>query len=594
MGKRAAIVEANKPIRKTLRPCKAESKNWDTTENLYIEGDNLEVLKLLQESYLGKVKMIYIDPPYNTGNDFIYRDDFKQTEEEYNKQNGLFDEDENRLFKNTETNGRFHSDWCSMIYSRLMLAKNFLSDDGLIFISINDKELDSLIKICNEVYGELNKITTLIWNKNHSAQAGIYKVYHEYIVVYAKNKENITTPKALNEDYFEAGAMKKASDRHSMQKFTFPAGTRFDAPDNVEFKGSWGDVERVNLIQGKMYAINGKLAETVTLEAAYTQMSQMREYFYGNKDVLVDSRGQKIVEFYLTSTGKVKVVKKRSVETPETICNFGTQGNASIELAKLFDLEETPFDSPKPLNMLEDFLNRFTESDDIILDFFAGASTTAHAAMLANSINGARRKFILVQIPENLDVSLKKSNKDTKRTLEIAIEYLNNKNLKHTLTEIGKERIRRAGEKIKADNPLTTQDLDIGFRVFKVDSSNMNDVYYSAGEYTQDMLAGLEDNIKPDRTDLDLLFGCLLDWGLPISLPYTSEQIENCTVHTYNDGDLIACFDENVPESVIKEIAKRKPLRVVFRDAGFGSSPEKINVAEIFKMLAPDTDVKVI
>lgn len=594
MGKRAAIAEANKSIRKTLRPCKAESKNWDTTENLYIEGDNLEVLKLLQESYLGKVKMIYIDPPYNTGNDFIYRDDFKQTQQEYDERAGLFDEEENRLFKNTETNGRFHSDWCSMMYSRLMLAKNFLSDDGVIFISINDNEVDSLTKISNEIFGESNKIATLVWNKNHSAQAGIYKVYHEYILVYAKQKDNINTPCSLGNDLFEAGAMKKESDRHSMQKFTFPAGTRFDSPDNVEFTGTWGGVEKVKLVNGRMYAINGKLAEPVTLEAAYTQISQMKEYFYGDKDKLVDSRGQKILEFYLTSSGKVKVIKERSVETPETICNFGTQGNASVELAKLFELDECPFDSPKPLNMIEDFLKRFTSDNDIVLDFFAGSSTTAHGVIFLNSIDYKRRKFILVQIAENLDETLKKTHKDSRRTLEVAIKYLNNKNLNHTLTEIGKERIRLAGEKIKADNPLTTQDLDIGFRVFKVDSSNMNDVYYSAGEYSQDMLVNLEDNIKPDRTDLDLLFACLLDWGLPISLPYTSEQIENCTVHTYNDGDLVACFDENIPESVIKEIAKRKPLRAVFRDAGFGSSPEKINVTEIFKMLAPDTDVKVI
>lgn len=591
VGKKASIVEANRPIRKTLRPCIEESRNWDETENLYIEGDNLEVLKLLQESYLGKVKMIYIDPPYNTGNDFIYRDDFKQTAAEYDEESGVFDEDENRLFKNTDSNGRFHSDWCSMIYPRLLLARNLLSDDGVIFISISDDEKDSLKKICDEIFGGQNFIATLIWDKNHSAQAGIYKVYHEYVVLYAKNISFISTPQSLNDDLFEAGAMKKASGRHSMQDFTFPVGTRFEAPDGVELEGEWGDVERVILVKGRMIARNKRLTENVTLKAAYTQISQMQQFFYGDKENLFDSRGQKIIEFYLNSSGKVKVVKRRAVETPQTTCHFGAQGPVSVELAKLFQTNDAPFDSPKPLNMIKDFVGRFTNDNDIVLDFFAGSSTTAHGLWELCAETGVKRKFILVQIPENLDISLKYASKDGKKTLETAISYLDRVKKPHLLTEIGKERIRRAGDKIKAE---TGADIDYGFRVFKVDDSNMNDIYYSVAELSQTTLASTLDNIKPDRSALDLLFGCLLDWGLSLSMPYKSEQLGGCTVHTYNEGDLLACFDMDIPEEVLVELAKRQPLRAVFRDSGFADSPAKINVFEIFKLYAPDCTVKVL
>ncbi len=593
VGKKASIVEANRPIRKTLRPVKADSVHWDTTENLYIEGDNLEVLKLLQESYLGKVKMIYIDPPYNTGNDFIYNDDFKVSSEEYADESGEFDEEGNRLFKNTDSNGRFHSDWCSMIYSRLMLARNLLSDDGVIFISINDKEVNTLKDMCSEIFGNVNFLATLIWDKNHSAQAGIFKVYHEYILVFAKDANKISTPRSTNHEQFEAGAMKKVSGRHPASEFSFPAGTRFDAPDGTIIEGEYGDTEKVIVTKGKLIAKDHKLFEDVTLKAGFTQANQMKQYFYGDRDTLVDSQGQKIIEFYLSATGKVKVIKERGVEAPQTTCHFGTQGAASNELAELFGLEESPFSSPKPVGMIEDFILRFVNDNDIVLDFFSGSATTAHATMRANVsgiIHGV--KYILVQIEEDLDKSLAQAQKDAVRTLEVGIDFLNSIGKEHTICEIGKERIRRAAKKIHEDNPDAK--FDDGFRVLKLDDSNMNDVYYAAGDYSQDLVSMLESNVKPDRTDLDLLFGCLLDWGLPLSLPYTSETIDGCIVHTYNDGDLIACFDENVPESVIKTIAKRQPLRAVFRDSSFASSPEKINVGEIFKLLAPDTRVKVI
>ena len=596
-GKSDAIMEAAKSITKTLRPCPEESKNWDSTQNLYIEGDNLEALKLLQQSYLGKVKMIYIDPPYNTGKDFVYRDNFHKSKSEYYEESTVRDEDDNKLVQNTESNGRFHSDWCSMIYPRLKLARDLLSDDGVIFISIDDHEIHNLRKICDEIFGEENFIATLIWDKNHSAQAGIFKVYHEYIVAFAKNIFLQETPNALNNELFEAGAIKKPSGRHILQEFTFPAGTRFDAPDNTEYSGSWGGLESLRLVRGRMRALNGKLVEDATIEAAYTQISQMKEFFYGNRDALLDSRGQKIKEFYLTSTGKVKVVKQRSVETPQTTCHFGAQGPISKELAALFEIPESPFDSPKPTKMVENFILRFSGKNDIILDFFGGSSTSAHAVLLTNLKNQSNRKFIIIQLPESLENAFKKATKDNKKTLEAAIKYLRAEGKPLLVSEIGKERIRRAGEKIKAEYATTAPNLDIGFRVLKVAESNMKDVYYSPAQTSQDLLDSLESNIKEDRTDLDLLFACLIDFGVELSLPLKSETIDGVSVHTVQSGeipDIIACFAENIPESVVREIASRKPLRAVFRDSSFKDSPSKINVKEIFKYHSPNTTIKVL
>ena len=565
MGKRAAIAEANKPIRKTLRPCKAESKNWDTTENLYIEGDNLEVLKLLQESYLGKVKMIYIDPPYNTGNDFIYRDDFKQTQQEYEEQAGLFDEEENRLFKNTETNGRFHSDWCSMMYSRLMLAKNFLSDDGVIFISIDDNEQENLKKICDEVFGESNFVATFPWRKRTAKSDVPFGVSQDYewVLGYAKSDCFKARIKAKERKYYETSDFPGRPWRiHDMTKQT----TASERPNSF--------FTMINPKDGKEYPCDPNRTWRITKDTFKEYYEKNEIVFPGDYDFLKITKPQAryFKENDILKDGENFGFAALSTKLPEDI---GMSQNGTKEIKEIFQC--ILFSFPKTSKFIQYFVNSGTKENDIIMDFFSGSATTAHAVMQLNAEDGGHRKFIMVQLPEVCD----------EKSEAYKAGYKN-------ICEIGKERIRRAGEKIKADNPLTTQDLDIGFRVFKVDSSNMNDVYYSAGEYSQDMLTNLEDNIKPDRTDLDLLFGCLLDWGLPVSLPYTSEQIENCTVHTYNDGDLVACFDENIPESVIKEIAKRKPMRAVFRDVGFGTSPEKINVTEIFKMLAPDTDVKVI
>lgn len=545
VGKKAAIVEANKPIRKTLRPCVEESKDWDTTENLYIEGDNLEVLKLLQESYLGKVKMIYIDPPYNTGNDFIYADDFMRSQEEENEQMGMYDEDENRLFKNTDTNGRFHSDWCSMIYSRLMLARNLLTDDGVILISINEYETSNLSKICEEAFGRENFVCRFGWETKKAAQgmttANMVVDNQESIYVYAK----------------QIGMFKfRGLDRDETNGFSNP---------DKDPRGLWKRQYLQRLGQGLPVRtiVDPDTGNEFSFETPYAQDKLNR--WIEEKRIIFPSDPTKYParkEFLSEYENRQQLVTSLGL--------FATKSTTE-KLYNIFDGIKI-FSNPKPDTLMYFIIQQCAKSpDSIVLDFFSGSATTAHAVMQLNAEDGGHRKFIMVQLPEKCDEASEAYKAGYKN-----------------ICEIGKERIRRAGDKIKSESPMTTQDLDIGFRVLKLDDTNMKDVYYAPDEYDQRMLAGLESNIKDDRTDLDLLFGCLIDWGLPLSLPYSSEQIDGCTVHTYNDGDLIACFDANIPESVVKEIAKRKPLRAVFRDSGFASSPEKINVFEIFKLYMPE------
>ena len=585
VGKKAAIVEANKPIRKTLRPCVEESKNWDTTENLYIEGDNLEVLKLLQESYLGKVKIIYIDPPYNTGNDFIYADDFMRSQEEENEQMGMYDEDDNRLFKNTDSNGRFHSDWCSMIYSRLMLARNLLSDTGVIVINMDENEITNLQKICAEVFGASNDLGTIIWDKrNPKGDAQGVSYQHEYILVYAKNKYAFTSQCKMQRPKKNAAAiLKKASQLFSK------LSTSYTLSDINRDFSTWvrtqtdfsGGEKAYNRIDE-----NGDVYRPVSM-AWPNKKKAPDDYFIPlihpvtGKECPIPERGwrnpsstmQKMLESGLILFGKDEttipnskyLLKENMYENIPSMLYYG--GSDTDLLSQL----GIPFDTPKVVDICVEHIKSFSSNGDVILDFFSGSATTAHAVMQLNAEDGGRRKFIMVQLPEKCDEASEAYKAGYKN-----------------ICEIGKERIRRAGDKIKSESPMTTQDLDIGFRVLKLDDSNMKDVYYAPDDYDQGMLAGLESNIKDDRTDLDLLFGCLIDWGLPLSLPYSSEQLGGCTVHTYNDGDLIACFDANIPESVVKEIAQRKPLRAVFRDSGFASSPEKINVFEIFKLYMPE------
>lgn len=586
VGKKASIVEANKPIHKTLRPCPEESKNWDTTENLYIEGDNLEVLKLLQEAYLGKVKMIYIDPPYNTGNDFIYADDFMRSQEEENEQMGMYDEDENHLFKNTDTNGRLHSDWCSMMYSRLMVARNLLADDGVILINMDENEITNLQNLCSEIFGLSNDLGTIVWDKrNPKGDAKGISYQHEYILVYAKSKVILTDKCKIQRPKKNASKiLKKAAQLYAniSNNYTLEdINSDFAAWMRMQNDFSGGE-KAYNKIDS-----NGNVYRPVSM-AWPNKKKAPNDYFVPlihpitHKPCPVPERGwrnpsatmKKMQEQGLILFGKNESIIPNSKyllkdNLYENIPSLLYYGGSDTELLSQLGI---PFETPKVVNICVEHIKSFTiDDDDIILDFFSGSATTAHAVMQLNAEDGGHRKFIMVQLPEPCD----------EKSEAYKAGYKN-------ICEIGKERIRRAGEKIKADNPLTTQDLDVGFRVLKLDDSNMKDVYYAAGDYEQGMLTGLESNIKKDRTDLDLLFGCLLDWGLPLSLPYTSEQIDGCTVHIYNDGDLIACFDNNIPESVVKEIAKRKPLRAVFRDAGFADSPAKINVFEIFKLYMPE------
>lgn len=646
VGKKAAIVEANKPIRKALRPCPGESVDWDTTENLYIEGDNLEVLKLLQESYLGKVKMIYIDPPYNTGNDFIYRDDFAMKTDEYEEQIGIFDENTGeRLFKNSDSNGRFHSDWCSMMYSRLALARNILAPDGAIFISIDDHEADNLQKICDEVFGADCFVANISWQRTYSTRNDSKGIVSEveHLLVYSKlpdwspnklarteemdskykNPDNDVAPWRTDNAY-APGAMTHQGMVYAIQhpftgELLYPAvGScwRYQQDTMLETMNGWTTYELKDLGDDSQRARICGISESELRKGvpAIVLAKPLPDAAKDAKRVLENGPWPR---FFFTKNGKGGIARKTYLDSvggklPTNFWPYSEVGHtdeAKKEIMSLFD-GNAPFDTPKPVRLMERILTIASDEDSIVLDFFSGSASMAHAVMQKNVRDGGHRKFIMVQIPEK----------------SASPEY-------PTLCEIGKERIRRAGKKIAEENEamknlisLETEEdmslfadiakhgsnaiaraskifprsdcsnpnLDIGFRVFKLDDSNMTDVYYSADEYDQGMLKDMESNVKPDRTDLDLLFGCLLEWGLPLSLPYKSETIEGCTVHTYNDGDLIACFDENVPDSVIKAIARRQPLRAVFRDSSFVSSPAKINVEEIFKMLAPDTRVKVI
>lgn len=614
VGKKASIVEANKPIRKTLRPCPEESKNWDDTENLYIEGDNLEVLKLLQESYLGKVKMIYIDPPYNTGNDFIYADDFMRSQDEENRQMGMYDEDENRLFKNNDSNGRFHSDWCSMMYSRLMLARNLLTDDGVIFMSIDDNERDNLEKLGAEIFGESNYVATFPWRKRTAKSDVPFGVSQDYewIVCFAKTSKFIARTTGTERKYFETEDYPHQPWRiHDLTT----QRTAAERPNSA--------FTMVNPKTGKEYPVNPLRTWAVTKET-------FAQYYAEGKIVFPDDYpflniSKPAFRYWksddMKKAGEMFGLMPVSTKLPD---NIGMSLDGTKEITDIFNGKV--FSYPKTVELISFFIDIISKIDKeaIVLDFFSGSATTAHAVMQLNAKDGGHRKFIMVQLPEPCD----------EKSEAYKAGYKN-------ICEIGKERIRRAGEKIKQEDdcwkcvplnrmdgskpgddttakivktidagdgkpPIEMVDIsknpDVGFRVFKLDDTNMKDVYYSAEEYSQTNLEDLESNIKEDRTDLDLLFGCLLDWGLPLSMPYRSEKIDNCTVHTYAPGDaalnvpdaLIACFDSNVPENVIKEIAKRKPRRAVFRDSSFASSPEKINVFEIFKLYAPDTDVKVI
>ena len=564
VGKKAAMAEAARPITKTLRPVKEDSRDWDTTENLYIEGDNLEVLKILQESYLGKVKMIYIDPPYNTGHDFIYRDKFQRSQEE-DEQAGVYDEDDNQLFENTESNSRFHSDWCSYIYRPLILARNLLSEDGIICISIDDNEIENLRKVCDEIFSESNLVNCFVWNC--STAGGIRPKFasktHEYILCYAKNINNVGMFFApLSSDAIKMYTQKDEKGVYRDKDFVFKNKS---TNVNQKYFIECPDGEQVTPKNGYIYRFIRDTFEKALEDDLVT-------FKRTTTGPLVNEKGEQahwniyIKKYLGEATGAPATLIPKEMMS---IYNVGTQC-----VQELFNGVRV-FENVKPVDVVSYMAGMVRCDDMIILDFFSGSATTAHAVMQLNAEDGGHRKFIMVQLPEPCD----------EKSEACKAGYKN-------ICEIGKERIRRAGDKLRAEHP--DAHLDTGFRVFRVDSSNMKDVYYQPEELEQQSLLDMVSNIKEDRTDLDLLYACLLDWGVEIHLPHTSTDLDGCTVHNVDNGALMACFSPNVPRSVVEYMAKQQPLRAVFRDSAFASDDAKINVTEIFKNLSPDTKVRVI
>lgn len=572
VGKQAARAGVLRPTKKTLRPVKEDSVDWDNTQNLYIEGDNLEVLKLLQKSYLGKVKMIYIDPPYNTGNDFVYHDDFAMSADEYAEASGSVDELGNKYIKNMDSNGRFHSDWCSMMYSRLMVARSLLKEDGVIFISIDDNEVENLKKICNEIFGEFNFQGHIHWRRRHNQpndKTKMIGLVAEHILAYSKDK-----------DYLKKVGVGKVD-----------VTANFSNPDN-DPRGPWASKPwKVGSDQsGSRYTIKAPSG------AIFDEEWMGEEETF--KKLLSDNR----IIFTKDGTGlpRKKYFKSERQEEGQCATNwwshelFGHNQGANDCLTELFGVKNI-FSNPKPIELMKGLLQiGNVKNKDIVLDFFSGSASLAHAVIKMNSDDQVDIKYVMVQLAENLDESLKTADAKTKKKIEQAINFLDSINKPHTIPEIAKERIRRASKKIKEESPLTTADLDTGFRVFRLEEGNYEDVKRSPKEFKQDQLDLFLNNIKTDRNDLDLLFGCMLDWGVQLSLPMTQEVVDGKTIYTVNEGDLVACFAENVSESVVKAMADKMPLRVIFRDSCFAQDADKINIYETFKQKLDWSDQEVV
>ena len=545
-GKRAARYEAAEPIDDTLRPVPADSVDWDTTENLYIEGDNLRVLKLLQRGYMGKVKMIYIDPPYNTGNDFVYHDDFAHSAEEEDLAAGNIDEEGNRYRRNLDSNGRFHSDWCSMMYSRLLVAHSLLKEDGVIFISIDDNEVHNLRKICDEVFGEKNFVAEVSWHRNYASanDAKTFSNVLDYIIIYRKEEE------------FKRNLLPRTEKQNHLYKYDSNDGKGKWRSDNLSVRtySAAYDFPIINPNTGVSY-IPPKGRSWMTNKETIKLWIDEGRIFFGQK-----GDGAPQLKRYLSEVQDGVV--------PITYWSYdecGHNDEARKEIKVLFD-GQPPFDSPKPTRLLLQALRIGTSPDSLILDFFSGSATTAHAVMQLNAEDGGKRKYICVQLPEETpeDSEARKAGYET-------------------ICEIGKERIRRAGKKIKEESQLTTQDLDTGFRVFRIDSGNYKNVTKQPNEYDQQMLDFFVDNIKADRTDLDLLFGAMLAWGVQLSLPMTTEEVDGCKIYAVDGNGLVACFAENISENVVQAMAAKQPLRVLFRDSCFDEDKTKINIFERFK-----------
>ena len=558
--KKKSILLANAPIAKTLRPCREDSVDFDNTENLYIEGDNLDVLKLLQETYLGKIKMIYIDPPYNTGHDFVYEDDFAISTEEYISISGQYDAEGNRLVQNNESNGRFHTDWLNMLYPRLKLSKDLLTDDGVIFISIDENEVQNLRKICDEIFGEANFISQLGWQKVYSPknQARYFSNDYEFILCYTKNIE-----------HFTLGMLPRTKEMNA----------RYKNPDN-DPRGDWkpgdcvGSGERKNGYYDVISPITGKVFNVpqgkhwVYAPETMKKLLEENRIYFGK-----DGNAFPAVKQFLCD------VSGRRASSLLMYEDYGHTDMAKKDLIKLFqDLVKVPFDTPKPVKLIKMLSILGTKEDDIILDFFSGSATTAQSIFELNAeTDNSKRKFILVQLPEPLE--------DNDGAAKIGL---------HTISDVGKERIRRAGAKIKEESPLTTSELDIGFRVLKLDSTNMKDVYYNPADYELNLFDTLADNIKEDRTPEDLLFQVMLDLGVLLSSKIEESIIGGKKVFNVADGFLYACFDENVTEDVITEIAKKTPYYFVMRDSSMANDSVATNFEQIFATYSPDTVRKVL
>ena len=572
--KKKAMLAANAPINKTLRPCREESVDFDNTENLYIEGDNLEVLKLLQETYLGEVKMIYIDPPYNTGNDFVYNDDFAQDAEVYMANSGQYSEEGNRLVANTESNGRFHTDWLNMMYPRLKLAKDLLSDDGVIFISIDDNEGKNLDELCGIIFGEDNLVAKIPWQSRASIQNDTdISINHEYILVYAKKRRKAN--RRLKESNY-----KEWIKRDSFVIKPLPLEKdKFDNPDN-DTRGLWkaDPFDAPNIRPNLTYEIvNPNTGEKYLPPRGRCWRTDIQQF----SKALEDNR----IIFGINGTGKpqLKVFYEEkklygSIDnTWFSADRIGTTTNGTKEVMKLFNGIKI-FDTPKPTSMLNKILFLANLHDDsIVMDFFSGSATTAHAVMQLNAEDGGHRKFIMVQLPEACD----------EKSEAYKAGYKN-------ICEIGKERIRRAGKRIKDENPLTTQDLDIGFRVLKLDSSNMEDVYYTPKEYMDKEISLFVDNVKSDRSSEDLLFQVMLDLGTSLSSKIVKKEIAGKEVFDVANGHIMACFDKDVNDDVITAIAKEKPSYFVMRDNSLADDSVAINFEQIFNTYSPNTERRVL
>lgn len=581
-GKREALFAANAPITKTLRPVREDSVDFDTTRNLFIEGDNLDVLKLLQESYLGKVKLIYIDPPYNTGNDLIYQDDFAETTDTYLLKSGQIDDTGTRLVANTVSNGRFHSDWLSMVYPRLKLARNLLASDGILLVSINDVEVANLKRICEEIYGEANFITQFIWiNEGNVDQQSKVKGVHEYVLAFARSADHFTRPTVIDPNIDEGSKLFRDKIENTITKngpanppsvvelpIGFPAG--FD-------EGRIGPREdKFPHILDEIVVRDGKLVQPAKLRSGWSSRNLLDLFIENGCAPIQDNEGRD-TWFELRDTGAVYVLKQRASDQGHVLSVLRNMGTTKQNIAMLSEWGLT-FSYPKPVLLIEYLIRIFTQAngDEIVLDFFSGSATTAHAVMAANARDGGDRRHIQVQVPEPVGQGHSVSS--------------------DTIASLARRRVVAAGESIRssAGQHLADTSLDVGFRFLKVDTSNISDVLRAPDSMEQGELARYFESVKPGRTGEDLIFQVLLDWGLELTMPITTEEIDGREVFVVEDGALIACFDNEVSPALVREIANREPLRAVFRDSGFATDADRINAEQVFAEVSPATDVKAI